>query len=248
VVSPVPGEQLPAIDTLEGVVVSPIDGEQAPEADADSSAEDSDSEKEDSDPESGDDELDEEKQSIWNKVLDKTKNLGLKAASTFGTTLFVAGNYLPKPKQRFEKNETEEQFKARVERYGAAKIVGVVALILAAKYGLPLLSGGEAHASGSGSGLDKHIADIAPPSGLDGGSGVELFSADAHTVTRGEGWYQTFKELNITNATEQASLLQKVGPELQARGWAYPMENGSWGISHTGQLPDDVLKLIKNSR
>jgi hypothetical protein len=68
------------------------------------------------------------------------------------------------------------------------------------------------------------------------------------TVESGEGWYQTFSEMGITNPTEQANLLQKVGPELQARGWAYPTGDGSYGIIRPGSLPKDVLDLIKNSR
>jgi hypothetical protein len=74
------------------------------------------------------------------------------------------------------------------------------------------------------------------------------YSVDAMTVEDGEGWYQTFGETGITNATEQANLLQEIGPELQARGWAYPMGSDSYGISRTGLLPKDILDLIKNSR
>lgn len=74
------------------------------------------------------------------------------------------------------------------------------------------------------------------------------YSVDATTIESGEGWYQTFSEMGITNPTEQANLLQKVGPELQARGWAYPTADGSYGIIRPGALPKDVLDLIKNSR
>ncbi len=240
----------PRIDTLEDVVLTPVGGEQASVSDLSSDN----SEKEDSNQETGDnDKLDEEKRSIWNKVKSHTKDLYLKAGTLFSTTLYTAGNFMPTPKQKSE--ETKDQFESRVKRYGAAKIVGVVALIVAAKYGLPLLNGGEAHVSGAGSGAGSgsgtEVIDTAA-SGGSGGTKLELepslFSAEAHTVTRGEGWYQTLKEMGITNETEQANLLQKVGPQLQARGWAYPMEGGSWGISHTGQLPENVLKLIKNSR
>jgi hypothetical protein len=75
------------------------------------------------------------------------------------------------------------------------------------------------------------------------------FSVDASTVTNGEGWYQTIQEVTgpITPA-EQAAILQKIGPALQEKGWAYPMTDGTWGISRPGALPKDVLELIKNSR
>jgi hypothetical protein len=75
------------------------------------------------------------------------------------------------------------------------------------------------------------------------------FSADASTVTRGEGWYQTIQETTgITDQTQQAAILQKIGPVLQEKGWAYIMPDGKWGISRPGTLPKDVLELIKNSR
>lgn len=74
------------------------------------------------------------------------------------------------------------------------------------------------------------------------------FSADASRVDMGEGWYQTFSEMGVTSPAEQAQLLQKVGPELAARGWAYPMADGTYGISRPGALPRDVLELIQKNR
>lgn len=74
------------------------------------------------------------------------------------------------------------------------------------------------------------------------------FSAAARTVVSGEGFYNTFAEMGITNPAEQASLLQKVGPELVARGIAYPMADGTYGISRPGALSQDVLELIQKSR
>ena len=75
------------------------------------------------------------------------------------------------------------------------------------------------------------------------------FSVDASTVTNGEGWYQTIQEVTgPISPAEQAAILQKIGPTLQEKGWAYPMSDGTWGISRPGTLPKDVLELIKNSR
>jgi hypothetical protein len=75
------------------------------------------------------------------------------------------------------------------------------------------------------------------------------FSIDASTVTSGEGWYQTIQEVTgPISPAEQAAILQKIGPALQEKGWAYPMSDGTWGISRPGTLPKDVLELIKNSR
>ena len=239
VISPVPVK----IDTLEGLVVSPLPSEQTPEDDSNAKA----SEQENASEAGEDDKLDEEKQSIWEKARDRYDALSMKAFATFRTTLFMTGNFMPKPKQRLEKGETDEQFESRVRRIGAAKLVGAVALIVAAaaavKYGLPSLEGGDAHVSPKTSaGLGHGVHDVLA-TGLPGSE----FSHSAHTVTRGEGWYQTLKEMGITNETDQANRLVKVGPALQKLGWAYPRGN-SWGISHTGQLPENVLKLIKNSR
>lgn len=67
-------------------------------------------------------------------------------------------------------------------------------------------------------------------------------------VNEGEGWYQTFNEVGITDATEQANLLYRVGPDLVARGWAYIMPDNSYGISRPGALPRQALDLIVSSR
>lgn len=77
---------------------------------------------------------------------------------------------------------------------------------------------------------------------------VPEYSVDAMTIEDGEGWYQTFDETGITDPTEQANLLREIGPELQARGWAYPRSDDGYGISHPGLLPKDILDLIKHSR
>jgi hypothetical protein len=73
------------------------------------------------------------------------------------------------------------------------------------------------------------------------------YSVEAMTVEDGEGWYQTFDETGITDATEKANLLQEIGPELQVRGWAYTRGDGGYGISRPGILPKDILDFIKFS-
>lgn len=77
---------------------------------------------------------------------------------------------------------------------------------------------------------------------------VHHFNPDAYRVDTGQGWYETFSRMGIGNPTEQANLLQKVGPELVKRGIAYPMGDGTLGISRPGMLSQDVLELIQNSR
>lgn len=62
------------------------------------------------------------------------------------------------------------------------------------------------------------------------------------TVTKGEGWYQTFQELGVKRS-DQAALLKELGPQLEEMGWAQK-HGDSWWISHPGKLPADVTRLI----
>ncbi len=197
--------------------------------------------------------LDVEKKSIWAKYSQRAGDLYLKAATTFGQYMFALGSKIPEPKAKM--GESPEDFEKRVSRYGVMKVLGVVAVVVAAKYGLSELNlhhPGAAHNSHRGASVA--IAGVHDNGGMGSHEPVvesllkPEFSPAAHTVNAGEGWYQTFKDMGITNATEQANLLNKVGPQLQEKGWAYHMPNGLWGISRPGQLPDDVLKLIQNSR
>lgn len=87
--------------------------------------------------------------------------------------------------------------------------------------------------------------------GGNGGAGANPeFSPAAYNVHAGEGWYETFQDMNIPH-DEWASLAQKVGPQLHEHGWAYVIENGpykgQWGISQPGQLPKEMLELIQNA-
>lgn len=98
---------------------------------------------------------------------------------------------------------------------------------------------------GSGSNAPTAEAPVAPAPAP---NPEYQFSSAARTVVAGEGFYNTFAEMGITNPAEQASLLQKVGPELVARGIAYPMADGTYGISRPGALSQDVLELIQKNR
>ncbi len=70
------------------------------------------------------------------------------------------------------------------------------------------------------------------------------FSPSAHMVTPGEGWYQTFQELNIPHE-HWADVLKDAGPKLHEQGWAYwDGAHSEWRISHTGKLPTSALKVI----
>lgn len=138
-------------------------------------------------------------------------------------------------------------------------VAGVVIAVSAYKLGNDIFGDHSALADAANNAAGNHPGgnigggDVAPtpaaPAPTVEGSGqnwnVPNYSEAARTVTAGEGFNQTFLEMNIPES-EWPSLLQKVGPQLP--DWAYRMPNGSWGISHTGTLPDSVLQLIENNR
>lgn len=77
------------------------------------------------------------------------------------------------------------------------------------------------------------------------------YSIHASTVTLGEGWYQTFSEVGITDPGQQYALLhnQALMQELANQGLAYPDATlGGWGINMTvdGKMPLESLKLIED--
>ena len=151
--------------------------------------------------------------------------------------------------------ETPEDYEARMKLSGrlyALGIVVVAAVILADKFAVG--SGADIlGTSGSGSGGGSAHLETAQFNHIDttnahgSWGGSESFSTNAFTVDPGEGWNQTFKDMNIPQS-EWSDVLQKAGPQLKENGWAYQMPNGQWGISKSGQLPQSMLQLIDNSR
>lgn len=111
--------------------------------------------------------------------------------------------------------------------------------------------------SGSGAG-DTHPdkpGGSGHPSEKPGGAAPEApksieYSSDAMTISNGEGFYQTFQEMDIPQK-DWAELLDKVGPELHdmqvdGHSLAYRMPNGEWGIRMTadGKMPEGALDAI----
>ncbi len=75
----------------------------------------------------------------------------------------------------------------------------------------------------------------------------ETFSDAGSNISVGEGLYQSIGEItnNPNISSEQLySIMQEVGPKLQEQGLAYPMGSDSWGLSHTGAMPYESMKLI----
>lgn len=70
---------------------------------------------------------------------------------------------------------------------------------------------------------------------------------DAHEagtdVTKGEGWYQTFKDFGVPGQYRD-DLLKEIGPQLEKMGDAYKTSDGLWGISQPGELSDEASRLI----
>ncbi len=70
------------------------------------------------------------------------------------------------------------------------------------------------------------------------------FLPKARNVHRGEGWYNTFKEMGIPKE-HWADVLNDAGPKLGKIGEAYYDNNaGEWRISRPGQLSESALRVI----
>jgi len=70
--------------------------------------------------------------------------------------------------------------------------------------------------------------------------------ADALNVTRGEGWLQTFHELGLNNTQAWAAVNDpNTMQQFYDSGWAYLRpQDGLAGISHTGELPAQLLQNV----
>lgn len=109
-------------------------------------------------------------------------------------------------------------------------------------------TGADTDNSGTG-GAEK--PSVESENNWDSRPGVDTTGAE--TISNGEGFYQTFQELNIP-AEDRAELLAKVGPQLHdmqvgGQPLAYQMPNGEWGIRMTpdGKMPTDALQLISDT-
>lgn len=94
-----------------------------------------------------------------------------------------------------------------------------------------------------GSGDMYHAPKIPSSAGI-------TYSPNAMNVSAGEGWYQTFSEMGITNAHEQLNLLNNntLMTDLANRGLAYrDVAAGGWGMNMTpdGKMPKAALDLIR---
>ncbi len=108
------------------------------------------------------------------------------------------------------------------------------------------IAGGEAPDAGSGesqTGAGDNNAGTSS-AGTDGEQAQQIdITNEMRSVRPGQGWYETFQNLNIS-PSGWSELLDVVGPELESMNLAYPDGSGSYGISSTADLPDDALQLI----
>lgn len=152
-----------------------------------------------------------------------------------------------------KEGELDEAYEHRQKRNGViVAAVGATVLALAARYGFNSIgssggggagSGGEAITVPDSSETFPTPEQVVPTTSPE----VSDWSDAARTADAGEGWYQTFQEMNIPQ-NEWGDLLQKVGPELEQDGYAYRMDDGSYGINRAGELPTEVLDLIERNR
>lgn len=151
-------------------------------------------------------------------------------------------NRIDRYRNREKSGDDEENEKSR--KGLILGVLGVTALAGAslyfAKYGfdLPKFGGGNG-------------GDAAREAATSNGGGSRLdwndFDSSARRVTRGEGWFSTFKQMGIPKS-EWNDVLTKAGPKLGKLGEAY-FDNGAseWRISRPGQLSNDALRVIASA-
>lgn len=198
-----------------------------------------------------------DKESIWQKVKAKTSDLYYKAGMYVGRAIFAAGNFsagklMAKPEMKIGENLVE--YERRVKRIGMAKVLGLTVLSIFAVHGAKdIIDSFSQNKSINSEGVlkidhsqfDNAINSNPLPSDIN--NQIPDFSFDAYNVTPGEGFYETMNQMGITDTTKQFDIIQRIGPQLQDMGVAYPMSDGTWGIANPGQLPKAALDLIWNN-
>lgn len=169
--------------------------------------------------------------------------------------------------EAFLKNQAEEEIKSgdKIKKRAVYAGVGAVALGGALGYGVGVASdwvsdrpsgwvGGkigdaiqDSFAGGDG---DPAIGtDFAPaPPAPEVVTPVVEYDSDALTIDKGEGWYQTFREMGIPKE-DWSSLLKEVGPKLPDDIAYLDSGSGEWRISMTpdGKMPTEALDAIREA-
>lgn len=73
-----------------------------------------------------------------------------------------------------------------------------------------------------------------------------VLGSDERIISRGEGWYETFREMGVSSK-DRVELLKEVGPHLHERGLAYWDSNAhEWRMNMTenGKLPKSAIEYI----
>lgn len=158
--------------------------------------------------------------------------------------------------------DREKKFAKRGLAIAGLALVGIAAWKLTQGYetgnagvhagpGFPAIPGETPTHPAGGIPSAEHIPTVTGGPQVDHGQGSDTFTAPtfSHEATHaehGEGWYKTFKEMNIP-AGDRAELLKKVGPDLVKSGVAYQDPSlGGYGISKPGHLPQSALDKIWN--
>jgi len=196
-----------------------------------------------------------EKESIWQRVKKRTNDLYYKAGMYVGKAMFAAGSIsasklFSKPEIKIGENLVE--YERRVKRIGMAKVISLTVLSIftvhSAKNFIENFNdtiNGQTATGGNDridhtlidNTLNRHdIINVTPD-----------FSFEAYNINPGEGWYSTMNQMGITDPASQFNTLQIAGPKLQNIGVAYAIDDGTWGITNTGQLPKDALNIIWES-
>lgn len=200
----------------------------------------------------------EQPESIWQRVSKKTSDLYYKAGVYVGKAMFAAGNLsfgklIAKPEMKYGENLAE--YERRVKRIGMIKVLGLTVLSIVATHGVKDIVDSyiqNNYVPRNGTSINHAQFDsVINSSHIESTTNVNNmpdFSYDAFNVMSGEGIYDTMNQMGITDSAKQFEIINKIGPELQNMGVAYPTSDGLWGFTKAGELPREALELIWNNK
>lgn len=188
--------------------------------------------------------------SLDTEVVDKSGATGKDSDETID----LVNKYLL---EQLEEDMLTEQDKRRKATRNAMGMVVVGSLAgEALHFGHDLYASHHAHGA-SGDAHDNPPKGDPKGDGSKPGAGAEspttheyADNAGAHTMSNGEGLYQTFHEMGIPQK-DWPALLEQAGPKLHDMQdpLAYRMPNGEWGLRMTadGTFPQQGLDIISNT-
>lgn len=177
---------------------------------------------------------------ILSKSIDKVRGASTSAGQLVATKMSVAA-HARRERSTESHSRIEMNPKKKFLIFAGGLATAAAGIYLARHYGLDIRP---ASVDGDGFGFNSIDAETYGPfsettdsvasqtdtvtsvtesvSGSEGGSmpTESLFSADATRIEKGEGWFNTFDQMNIPS-NKHESLLKEIGPQLERAGSAY---------------------------